>query len=141
MINFNNDVTLFVIDTNRYAGCFERKMCAYITGRVGDCRVGCIDAGIAQKELEPVIYEELKSCVSSLPDQYGINRPVTIYFNNDGQYNSVAILLHNVPSQQAIDTMKQRANRYADQYDIEVLGFRIVDIAVVVTRTFKSRGI
>lgn len=28
------------IDTNQYAGNFEREMCAYITGQYGDCGVG-----------------------------------------------------------------------------------------------------
>lgn len=30
----------FIIDTNSYAGNFEREMCAYLTGQVGDCGVG-----------------------------------------------------------------------------------------------------
>lgn len=31
---------LFVIDTNSYAGNFERQMTAYLTGQIGDCGVG-----------------------------------------------------------------------------------------------------
>jgi len=31
---------IFVIDTDTYAGNFERPMCAYMTGRVGECGVG-----------------------------------------------------------------------------------------------------
>jgi len=31
---------IFVIDTDSYAGQFERDMCAYITGLIGDCGVG-----------------------------------------------------------------------------------------------------
>lgn len=34
------DYFLFVIDTDAYAGNFEREMCAYMTGHVGDCAVG-----------------------------------------------------------------------------------------------------
>jgi len=30
----------FIIDTNEYAGNFEREMCAYCTGQIGDCGVG-----------------------------------------------------------------------------------------------------
>lgn len=30
----------FIIDTDSYSGNFEREMCAYITGQIGDCCVG-----------------------------------------------------------------------------------------------------
>ena len=29
-----------VVDTEQYSGNFEREMCAYITGQVGECGVG-----------------------------------------------------------------------------------------------------
>jgi len=29
-----------IVDTNKYAGNFEREMCAYATGQVGECGVG-----------------------------------------------------------------------------------------------------
>ncbi|KKK83825.1 hypothetical protein LCGC14_2789530, partial [marine sediment metagenome] len=35
-----SDSWIFIIDTDSYAGNFEREMCAYITGRVGECGVG-----------------------------------------------------------------------------------------------------
>ena len=31
---------VFIIDTNQYAGNFERAMCAYCTGMIGQCEVG-----------------------------------------------------------------------------------------------------
>ena len=31
---------IFIIDTDQYAGNFERDMCAYLTGVLGDCEVG-----------------------------------------------------------------------------------------------------
>ncbi|MCY8499753.1 hypothetical protein P8917_09350 [Bacillus atrophaeus] len=51
----------FIIDTNSYSGNFEREMCAYLTGHIGDCQVGFEEAenylskyekikGVAQKE-------------------------------------------------------------------------------------------
>lgn len=35
-----SDGYLFVIDTDSYAGNFERQMTAYLTGKIGDCGVG-----------------------------------------------------------------------------------------------------
>lgn len=34
----------FIIDTDSYSGNFEREMCAYITGHIGDCLVGFEEA-------------------------------------------------------------------------------------------------
>jgi hypothetical protein len=73
---------LFVIDTEDYSGNFERELCAYITGRVGECGVGDDMAEIFKKEvgdaLEGVIEET---------DEHGCSRPTSIYptpgwFNN-----------------------------------------------------------
>lgn len=41
----------FIIDTDKYAGNFEREMCAYLTGRIGDCEVGDDFAEIFKKEV------------------------------------------------------------------------------------------
>lgn len=36
----DDDVMILVIDTTSYAGNFERQMCAFMTGQVGECGVG-----------------------------------------------------------------------------------------------------
>jgi hypothetical protein len=33
---------LFIVDTDSYAGNFERCMCAYMTGQIGECEVGLL---------------------------------------------------------------------------------------------------
>ena len=38
---------MIIIDTDTYAGNFERELCAYVTGIVRDCEVGI---EIAEKE-------------------------------------------------------------------------------------------
>jgi len=40
----------FIIDTDQYAGNFEREMCAYLTGTVGECGVGDEFAELFSKE-------------------------------------------------------------------------------------------
>ena len=42
---------VFAIDTTDYSGNFEREMCAFITGQVGECGVGSKLAEGAQDEL------------------------------------------------------------------------------------------
>lgn len=78
----------FCIDTDTYAGNFERELCAYITGQIGECKVGQADAELAEKELNE---EELKlfdEIITTHPDDHGCHRPVSIFptpgFFNDG---------------------------------------------------------
>jgi len=78
---------LFLIDTDQYAGNFEREMCAYLTGRVGDCNVGKEFAAIFHTEVPNA--DSLFDNVASVPDEEGgCCRPVTIWpsenWLNDG---------------------------------------------------------
>lgn len=69
---------LFVIDTDAYAGSFERQMCAYVTGQIGECGIGKEQAQIAQKEI-PHVVAQLEDLVDQVPDDYGCHRPVSIF--------------------------------------------------------------
>ena len=99
---------IFVIDTEQYAGNFERPMCAYITGRTGDCGVGDEEAEVFNKEMnvdEYALDNEIHpfQFVIGRADEHGCSRPVTIYptptwFNNglggefrDGQESEALI--------------------------------------------------
>jgi hypothetical protein len=81
---------IFVIDTDAYAGNFERPLCAYITGQVGECGVGEEYAKMFRKKhpTKDIIFEGL---VASVPDEHGCHRPASIYptpgFWNDGVGN------------------------------------------------------
>lgn len=82
---------IFVIDTDQYSGNFEREMCAYITGIVGDCGVGNHMANIAQQELTDSQLNKFEETVAQVSDDHGCYRPVTIVTNpnwfNDGMGN------------------------------------------------------
>ncbi len=69
----------FVIDTDKYAGNFEREMCAYLTGRTGECGVGKPD--------EDKDYSIFGYDVIDVADDNGCERPVTIY-PTPGFYNN-----------------------------------------------------
>lgn len=63
---------IFCIDTDSYAGNFSRQLCAYITGRIGECEVGAEEASLFEKDgLKPLWDVEDK------PDEDGCHRPVT----------------------------------------------------------------
>ena len=82
---------IFVIDTDAYAGNFERPMCAYLTGQVGDCGVGEEYAEMFKQCPEEAYEEAFEDLIVHVPDDHGCCRPVSIYatpgFWNDGMGN------------------------------------------------------
>ena len=77
----------FVIDTDEYAGNFERPLVAYMTGRVGECEVG---EECAAKYVEAGLEVDY-DCVIDQPDEHGCMRPASVFPNpdwwNDGKGN------------------------------------------------------
>lgn len=78
----------FVIDTDEYAGNFERQVCAYITGQVGECEVGSEVAEKARNNIPSKMLEIFDEHVMREPDDHGCHRPCKIYptpnFYNNG---------------------------------------------------------
>lgn len=68
---------IFIIDTDSYAGNFERDMCAYVTGIIGDCQVGEEFADLYNKEVNAGGGEEsvFIDYVEQRPDEHGCCRP------------------------------------------------------------------
>ena len=127
----------FVIDTDEYAGNFEREMCAYVTGRVGDCQVGEDIAEKVRDEIEQSdFFDEIDRVVVTLPDDHGCHRPVSIgptpgYSENQ----SVEIHLHDIPTDDLVDFFMTRALAFASQPhdddnddgdEFSIIGFRLV---------------
>lgn len=74
-----SSVFLFCVDTEQYSGNFERQMCAYMTGRVGDCGVGSDDAEAAECELTTEESVWIQEHIAPQKDEdHAILRPVTI---------------------------------------------------------------
>lgn len=123
-----------VIDTENYAGSFEREMCAYVTGIFGECEVGQDLAEFYSSEIKS--FEWLESEVKKKPDEHGCHRPVSIsptpgwynnghgeYFKNSEEaetyldikwpaYFSVEIYFYHIPPQDIIDEMIERAKNF-----------------------------
>ena len=104
MIDNPNAPFMFIVDTEQYAGNFERKMTAYMTGRYGECGVGAEEARIFYQEMGLIDGQDKKFSdyedgdwrgidlqtsnedfdnpfiwIIELPDEHGCRRPVTIY--------------------------------------------------------------
>lgn len=79
---------IFCVDTDTYAGSFERELCAYMTGILGECEVG----EESKKLYEEDGHEPLEDLVDPyVPDDHGCRRPVSIHptpgWFNDGAGN------------------------------------------------------
>src|SRR3989344_1236736 len=150
------DYYLFIIDTNTYAGNFEREICAYITGQIGECGVGEENAKLAKQQI-PLITAQLEDLVEMVPDKHGCARPVAIFPNpkygkdrygthallteeNVTQfpwpaYYSVAIFFNSIPDLELLDIMKKRARDIANQgigykgieKTVKIEGFRFLE--------------
>ena len=66
----------FVIDTNSYAGNFERELCSYVTGQYGDCNVG---KDIAEYVKNNKDVEAIRKFIGEESDKYNCYRPAKIY--------------------------------------------------------------
>lgn len=148
----NPTSNVFVVDTNKYAGNFEREMCAFITGQVGECGVG---DGTAEEEAENIRnLPWFQDNVAQEADEHECYRPASIWPSpgrfNDGYgghhddtpevraslgkygsaqfpaYESVAIFLEELPPQDVLAEMVERAQAYCLQNDIGYKGYRLL---------------
>jgi len=131
MLHVPNTIFLFLVDTNDYAGNFEREMVAFMTGRVGECGAGEKQAEQAEQalELHPDEQDWLETYVTSGPDDHGCSRPASIWASPDDQMNTVALLLGAAPPANVVAFLKQRAALFTNDTPgraLEVVGFRLV---------------
>jgi len=130
----------FIIDTNSYAGNFEREMTAYLTGVVGDCGVG-----EDMVEKLPINFED---DIQQVADDHGCYRPTSCWLEpKSGMNNSVAIFFYNKPTDEQIKLMKERvkdwdnifktkgrmAEFHKNDSEIKILGFRLLKFENTVT--------
>lgn len=123
---------VLVIDTNKYAGNFERDMTAFITGQVGECEVGEETAEQVPADVKKVFEFDEESVLDQRADDHGCHRPTAIWQNKEGIYNSVGIFFQSQPTPEQIDIVKVRAQLFTKfiypycQKGLKVLGFRLV---------------
>lgn len=72
----------FVIDTDEYAGNFERPLCAYITGQLGEC-------GVGSEHVDKTIAKQFEDIVVNVPDEHACYRPCSIYPNPNYKNNGM----------------------------------------------------
>ena len=120
------DGYVVIIDTDKYAGNFEREMCAFITGQIGECGVGDVEQSTALNELDSESIEWFQDNVAQMGDEHGCARPATIHATpGRPAYNSVGIYLYSRLPVNITNVIKKRATEFAKGKDIEIEGFRL----------------
>jgi hypothetical protein len=142
---------IFVIDTDAYAGSFERELTAYVTGEVGECGVGRELADLFRFECPDQHWFEANTC--HRPDDTGCLRPTYIYPSLTSSeektvYNSVAIFLDARPEPEIVEFMISRVRKLVEGLNdksiqfpasspFNVSGYRLLQ-ETVVTNTLRT---
>lgn len=127
-----------IINTNEYAGNFERELTAYCTGQVGECDVGEDEAALFVKELGVEYGTESDpfwDAIDIRPDEHGCYRPCEAFSDND-HYKSVLIYFAEPPTKKQVMLIGYRAHAYKDKrsgVNPKVLGVRAIKIQVIQT--------
>lgn len=146
------DSNLVVFDTREYAGNFERDMCAFITSRTGDIFVGEEIADAVRDSLKHLdwyennIYpredeEGLERLVECWPTPGRVNYKGYFDFNDETRanfpafvspethpaYHSVAILVDELPPEEVLAEMVERAQLFCKQRGLTYVGYRVLE--------------
>lgn len=125
MVEFVDNLYVFVIDTDKYAGNFERDLCGFITGKAGDYDFEMI--GVYRKEmgLDPD-GDDYNEYVIDIIGEHGLT-PCTIWPTPDCKgYNSVAIFMDRPPTDEEVQLLMKRTYIFCEKNDIVVEGFRLL---------------
>jgi hypothetical protein len=135
---------VFIIDTDSYAGNFERPLTAYCTGEIGDCGVGADEAKEFADECTTA-QKRISDLIDQRPDEHGCYRPTAIY--ETPSYQSVAIFLRQRPTEKQLKFLMQRAYKYVGkpprrEWDskFKILGFRLVEETLVKNELWSHKG-
>ena len=117
-----------IIDTNSYSGNFEREMCAYVTGQYGECGVGKDLAISSVKDIKYIDWWNKNILQKSPPKpELKVYRPVSIYQDKQGEYNSLVIYAKKKPSEIVILEFICRVKEFCKKKEINVYGVRILE--------------
>ena len=107
-----------IIQTNQYAGNFERELCAYLTGQIGDCEVGLEVAESFEEVCPEDICAEIQDITTSEVDDRGTYRPVGICFDleeSSGGNSALEIYFESLPSVETWEYIKSRIKKLAEE--------------------------
>ena len=113
------DKYILCLDTDKYAGNFERETTAYATGVLGECEVGDKESTLFFAETDGVdssILDEIDDKILQVPDEHGCHRPCAIHTTpgwvNDGVGNEYHQSTSTPPTEEQIETYRKSQRDY-----------------------------
>lgn len=109
-----------VVDTDSYAGNFERELCAYVTGQFGECSVGEDAVKLFSEQITHLEWWN-KNIVKRSEGRHEspCKRPVTIYWNDKrAGYYSVAIYVKKLPPEEVLIEFSERVKEFCNNRDL-----------------------
>lgn len=109
-------IEVFCIKTKEYSGNFERRLCAFLTGQIGECEVGDKEA----KEHNNLFNDEdlFLDSIALLPDEHGCYRPVSAGKVND---DWGVFIFFEYLDEKMINTLKSRLTLAENKFNIHIL--------------------
>ncbi len=141
-MNDNNPYEL-IIDTDCYAGNFERELCAYVTG-FWDNETGGDQAKVFDDEIGEA--NPFEDYVGFITNEYGLQTPVYLEqtppeLGAEHAMCSVAIAFEEKPTPELIQLVKDRAYKFereglifGEPVRLSILGFRLHKITVKIEK-------
>lgn len=136
---------LVVVDTDQYAGNFERMLVAYMTGAIGECELGEEQADVARQELPKGFPEPIQFSDGRCDRPAALwETPKSLHPKPKHRYSSVMCAFEDRPTDEQLAILAMRARRYFGtplhwKYPGEpvpkVLGVRLLRHEVVITTT------
>ncbi len=120
-----------VVSTNTFATNFEREMCAFVTGQIGECKVGInrqFRASADERELFEKVMER-RLCA----DNYW--RPVSTCADDA---NAFELYFKEKPTKKMIEIIREGCNDFADEKKEKnqiMTRINIISIRVIKERT------
>lgn len=119
---------VLLINTNSYAGNFEREMTAYCTGVIGECEVGEEEIENFNNQIANhfnISEDFFENVLEQRPDEDGCYRPCQMEKDKYGEYNSVGINFYQKPTEKEIEIIKYAANEFCKERHIKLKDFSL----------------
>lgn len=114
-----------IVETNKYTGNFERELCAFATGYIGECEVGEKQAALATKAFAEMGLDKyaLDGYIGQMGDENGCRRPVSIWCaEGNSSYEDLIIFLEHPLTPKLFEIVKARIELYAQEsgWDLDI---------------------
>lgn len=117
----------FFVETDSYAGNFERELCAYVFGAIGDCEVG---EELVDSEIEDLFDPYINRHYSN---DDGCYRPVEIT-EYQGEWNSLVVGLYKpIEDFELLEIIETRLKEFAKMEKIKIKQFKIRAVHIMTT--------